>query len=150
MSAAQRTARQSWRDLVDELIPGGDGLPPASAVGLHDDQLEKVLQIRPDLRAELEEALDVIAGLPPAAALAVLRSRPALFETVTLIVAGGYLMSEPVTTALGYRYADARPVNSEDVRRAVDDGLLDRVIERGPIYRLPPDAPPGAFAAFDR
>ena len=146
MSAA---ANKDWRALVDHLIPGGDGLPAASAVGLHDELLDKVLRIRPDLQADLDQALQLISGLAPAEGLAALQQESTVYDSVSVIVAGGYLMSDDVTAALGYRYEEAKPVNSEDVLRAVEDGLLDRVVERGPIYRLPPDAPRSAFEAFD-
>ncbi|GAA1610756.1 hypothetical protein GCM10009789_76390 [Kribbella sancticallisti] len=148
MSAANG-ATEDWRALIDHLIPGGDGLPAASAVGLHDDLLDKVLRVRPDLRPDLDEALELICGLAPAEAVVALRREPTVYSSVSVIVAGGYLMSNEVTAALGYRYEEAKPVNSEDVLRAVDDGLLDGVVERGPIYRLPPDAPTSAFEAFD-
>jgi hypothetical protein len=146
MSAA---ANGEWRALVDHLIPGGDGLPAASSVGLHDELLDNVLRIRPDLQPDLEQAMELISGLAPAEALLALQQEPAVYNSVSVIVAGGYLMSNEVTAALGYRYEEAKPVNSDDVLRAVDDGLLDGVIERGPIYRLPPDAPRSAFEAFD-
>jgi len=146
MSAA---SNGEWRALVDHLIPGGDGLPAASSVGLHDELLDNVLKVRPDLQPDLEQAMELISGLAPAEALLALQQEPAVYNSVSVIVAGGYLMSNEVTAALGYRYEEAKPVNSDDVLRAVDDGLLDAVIERGPIYRLPPDAPRSAFEAFD-
>ena len=146
MSAA---ANDDWRALVDHLIPGGDGLPSASMVGLHDELLATVLRVRPDLRPDLDHALELISGLAPAEALVALQLEPTVYNSVSVIVAGGYLMSNDVTVALGYRYEEAKPVNSEDVLRAVEDGLLDGVVERGPIYRLPLDAPTSAFEAFD-
>jgi hypothetical protein len=129
--------------LADEMIPAGAGLPSANEVDMSGALVDAVLKVRPDLRRALVSALEQLRDVPAGRRLAAVQSDSALMDAVGLVMAGGYLMSSRVTDALRYRFEEAKGVRPDDVYQAVDDGLLDAVMERGPIYRLPPDAPPG-------
>jgi hypothetical protein len=61
---------------------------------------------------------------------------------VTTIVAGYYLHPE-VKRRLGYPGQVGEAVGADSYPDYVDDGLLERVYERGPIYRA---TPPGREA----
>jgi hypothetical protein len=128
--------------LADALIPAGAGLPSAVDVGVHDRTLDQVLKVRPDLRASLVEALENGRDLDPRDAVARLRAeRPDLFATLTTVVAGGYLMTGEVASALRYPWQEAKIVDPRDIVTTVNDGLLDPVVERGDIWRRTPDGP---------
>ncbi|MET0134020.1 MAG: hypothetical protein ABW215_10560 [Kibdelosporangium sp.] len=133
--------RETLRELADRMIPAGAGLPSAADAGVHTGLLDKTVKVRPDLAQPLRAALAAVAGLDPDEAWAHVHSSPDLLDVVGLVVAGAYLMSADVAGELGYPFQEAKIVDPDDVARAIDEGLLDDVVERGPIYRIPPDAP---------
>lgn len=141
MSAINTELRAVLAELADEMIPAGAGLPSAREVGIASDLLDEVLRVRPELGEPLAAALASVADTTPGDRLAALQRDPGAIDVVGLVMAGGYLMSPTVAEALRYPWQEAKQVRPDDVYQAVDDGLLDNVIERGPIYRLPPDAP---------
>ncbi len=143
MSAVTEGLRTVLAELADEMIPAGAGLPSANEVGISADLLDQVLRTRPDLDEPLAAALASVAAVRPGNRLAALQRDPQAIDVVGLVIAGGYLMSPTVAGLLRYPWQEAKQVRPDDVYQAVDDGLLDAVIERGPIYRLPPDAPGG-------
>ncbi len=65
--------------------------------------------------------------------------RPAHDALVTAVVAGYYLHPD-VRRLLGYPGQVAQEVDIDGFPDYVDEGLLERVYERGPIYR---PTPPG-------
>jgi hypothetical protein len=124
--------------LADAMLPGGAGQPPARAVDLAGRQLDQVLAARPDLQAPLEALLDRVAELPVDEAIAQVRADRVERDLLGLVVIGGYTMAPAVREALGYPGQQAKQVNPFDINEVVEDGLLDPVIERGPIYREVP------------
>lgn len=139
--------REVLRRVADALIPAGAELPSAVEVGIHGALLDQVLVVRPDLADPLSAALDALAETPSEQIAARVDGEPDL-SVVGLVVAGGYLMSQPVADALRYPWQEAKLVRPDDVYEAIDAGLLDGVMERGPIYRLPADAPQEAVDAI--
>lgn len=136
--------RERLAHVADVLIPAGAGLPAARAAEVHAGLLDEVARVRPDLIPALVEALDVLGDTPDLASVDRLAAdAPQAYEALTLVVAGAYLMSPKVTGPLGYTFAETRVVDPRDTLDAVSEGLLDPVKARGPIYRLPADAPPG-------
>lgn len=140
-------ARERLGRVADALIPAGEGLPSATQAGVHAELLDQVAKARPDLIPPLIEALDALgsaAGGPDLERVERLaQDAPRLHEALTLVVAGAYLMSPRVVVPLKYAYEESKFVDPRDIMTVVSDGLLDQVLERGPIYRLPPDAPAG-------
>lgn len=111
--------RRALGVLADELIPAGDGMPSASAVGVHEHLLDRVLAARPDLHAGL------------VAALAALRTNPddaAARAKVAYVVAGAYYLSPLVRELLEYRTADPTPVRADAFPEYIAEGLLDHVL----------------------
>jgi hypothetical protein len=105
--------------LADELIPAADGMPAASAVGVHEHLLDLVLAARPDLRSGL------------GAALAALRSDPhdaAARAKVAYVVVGAYYLSPRVRELLEYHTAEPAPVRADAFPAYVEEGLLDHVL----------------------
>jgi hypothetical protein len=70
------------------------------------------------------EALTTLPGLDPAAHAALLEA-----------VAGGYYAHPEVRALLGYAGQQPVPVRVADFPEYLADGLLERVLERGPVYR---------------
>jgi hypothetical protein len=133
--------KQAERDLLarlaDELVPVGAGMPSASEAGVADQGLDAVLSARPDLVDGLRELLRQAAGQAPSLAVSSLRSTsPALFGLLGEIVAGAYFMNPAVRQAIDYRGQTPRPIDPHP--DYLEDGLLESVIQRGPIYRPTP------------
>jgi hypothetical protein len=131
--------RQTLAAVADVLIPAGSGLPSARDAGVAGAMLDAVLSSRPDLTRPLAAVLDALSIVEPADVLSVWRGQdPAGFDLLALIVVGGYLMSADVGAALGYPGQQDKLVDTHDIVTVVNEGLLDPVIERGPIYRSIP------------
>lgn len=132
--------RARLRELADALIPAADGMPAASEVGVADGQLDRVLAARPDLSAPLRDALARAEGQLGAEWLARLADEDApAYEALLLAVVGGYYTDRDVRRRLGYQGQEPLQVQPEIVPSYVEEGLLDGVLERGPIYRQVPD-----------
>ena len=132
--------RRRFAELADALIPGADGMPAPSSIGIGAQQLDVVLSSRPDLADGLRRALassyderdpigwvETLAGLDP----------PAYEALVTAVVAG-YYMHADVKRRLGYPGQTGQAVRGDAFPDYLTDGLLERVYERGPIYRPTP------------
>lgn len=111
--------RDRLASLADELIPAADGMPAASAVGVHAALLDRVLTARPDLRSGLVAALDTLRIDP---------SDPAARGRVAYVVAGAYYLDDGVRRRLGYATDDPAPVRIEGFPTYVADGLLDHLL----------------------
>jgi hypothetical protein len=137
--AFDEALRARLAQIADGLIPGTEAMPAPSALDIGGRQLDMVLTSRPDLAGDLARALQV-AGARDAIALVeqLAGSDPAAHDAlVTAIVAGYYLHSD-VQRRLGYPGQVGEEVRAESYPGYVADGLLERVYERGPIYRATP------------
>ncbi|GAS88338.1 hypothetical protein [Mycolicibacterium brisbanense] len=132
--AAVSGACRLWLGAIgDLLIPAGEHMPSASEVDVSTTQLDVVLNARPDLIEDLNTAWARAAGLPPQMALDHLRTTyPVLYQSLCLIVAGGYYAHSDVLKRLGYTGQQPRTVQAGV---DIDEDLLERVIERGPRFR---------------
>jgi hypothetical protein len=125
--------------IADELIPAGGGMPSATEAGATGRYLDEVLRSRPDLAAPLVAALDAVEGLEPGAAIARLRGDDADGWTVlTAVVPGAYFMNPECREAVGYPGLEARPIDPDAPPNYLEDGLLDSVRSRGPVFRPTP------------
>lgn len=121
--------------VADLLIPAAHGMPSAGDV-VDARSVAFVLGARPDLATPLRAALSDDIASTPGDRLAVLEaSRPDLLATVHLVVVGGYYADEDVRAALGYPGQVARPVSAFDYPEYVEEGLIDRVLARGQVWR---------------
>lgn len=123
--------------VCDLLIPEGFGMPSASSVGVPGRRLDLLLRHCPELLDGLCRAAELVRGRTPAQALALLRQHPDTEQTVLLTVAGAYYTHDDVRRRLGYRGQVPVPVRSDVLPDYVEEGLLDRVLERGPVHRDP-------------
>ena len=125
--------------VADVLIPAAHGMPSAGDV-LDHTRLHFVLTARPDLHAPLSAALRPELGDVPSDRLAALEIEPDRLAALHLVVVAGYYSDDDVRTAIGYPGQVARPVNAFDFPEYVAEGLVERVVERGPIWRDPDEA----------
>jgi hypothetical protein len=125
--------------LADVLIPAGDGMPSASAGAVAEEGLNKVLAAVPDLGASLADVLAKAKGREPAEVIAGLaRTDPAAYGILAEVVTAAYFMNPDVRKAVGYTGQGPSPIDPRV--DYMEDGLLESVIKRGPIYRPTPKA----------
>lgn len=128
--------------LADVLIPASGSFLAASDAGVHAEGLDRVLAARPDLEEPLRGILQGAAGRDPAAAVAALKAEdPAGFGVLCEVVSGAYFMNPRVRAAIGYDGQGPRPIDPRPEH--LEDGLLQSVMDRGPIYRPTPAGPAG-------
>lgn len=123
--------------VADHLIPAAHGMPSAGDV-VGDDRLRFVLTARPDLTESLHEALRPGPGDDPAARLAALeRDEPDRHAALLLVVVGAYYTDKGVRDRLGYPGQMAKQLYSWKYPQYLEEGLIDQVLARGPIWRDP-------------
>ena len=136
-SAFDLGRRAVLRELASHLIPAAHGMPAAGDV-VDDRQLTFVLQARPDLVEALRGALRPELGEDPGARLATLAAvEPENAAALQLAVVAGYYTDAAVRAAIGYPGQVAKPMTAFDYPAYIEEGLIDRVLERGPIWRDP-------------
>ena len=125
--------------LADVLIPAGDGMPSASAAGVAEDGLNQVLAAVPSLGASLADVLARAKGREAAEVVTSLaRTDPAAYGILTEVVTAAYFMNPDVRRAVGYVGQGPSPLDPRV--DYMEDGLLESVIKRGPVYRPTPKA----------
>jgi hypothetical protein len=123
--------------VADHLIPAAHGMPSAAEV-LGDDRLRFVLDARPDLAEPLVAALRPELGDDVATRLATLGAdEPATLGALQLVIVAGYYTDKRVRELIGYPGQEAIEVRSWLVPEYIDEGLIDAVIARGPVWRDP-------------
>ena len=126
--------RRLFATLADLLIPAGSGFPCASEAGVANDGLDQLLAVRPDLLDPLKNLLLRARDRSPSEFLQELQTNdPAAFGVLAESVPGAYFLNTDVRAKLKYDGQNARPIAPRE--DYLDDGLLQSVIDRGPIYR---------------
>jgi hypothetical protein len=126
-------------ELANVLIPAGEGFPSASDAGVAGAGLDQVLSFRPDLADGLKRLLAAARGRSAAEFIAELqRNDPVGFGLLAEFVPGAYFLNPSVREKLGYAGQTPRPIDPHP--DYLDDGLLQSVIDGGPIYRPTPDS----------
>jgi hypothetical protein len=141
MSSFDAEARVRLAALADALIPAGDGMPSASEAGVAGEWLDAVLAAEPGFGPALASVLEAADVADPAGALRRIETTdPAGWGTLTTVVAGAYFLNPEIAAKVGYPGRRAIPVDAEPGHDWLEDGLLDSVKSRGPIYRPTPRA----------
>jgi hypothetical protein len=126
-------------ELANVLIPAGEDFPSASEASVSGDGLDQVLSFRPDLAEGLKRLIAAARGRSAAKFVAELqRNDPEGFGVLAEFVPGAYFLNSRVREKLGYAGQGARPIDPRP--DYFDDGLLQSVIDRGPVYRPTPDS----------
>jgi len=123
--------------VADHLIPAAHGMPSAAEV-VTDARVRFVLRTRPDLYEPLVAALRHELGDDPAERLAELAMHePEAEAALQTVIVAAYYTDARVRSLIGYPGQVAKPVNALDYPAYLAEGLLDGVVERGPIWRDP-------------
>ena len=129
--------RAALAAVADNLIPAAHGMPSAAEV-LTDDRLRFVLNARPDLLAPIRTALRADLGDEPGARVAALAANdPAALGALQLAIVAGYYTDKRVRELIGYPGQEAITIRSWEVPQYVEEGLIDAVLARGPVWRDP-------------
>jgi hypothetical protein len=101
--------------------------------------LELALTARSDIFDDVIEAIrrstdasDAVEWLRALSA-----ENPIAFEPLSSVLAGAYLMVPEIQAYVGYPGQGRNPASPTQIADELDDGLLDPVVGRGPIYRIP-------------
>lgn len=130
------TEREAYAVLADFLIPEYNGKPSASSVGTHKEMLDEVMRIRPDLKEGFLKALRYCEGKTPSEGLNALRAEDqSSFDALTAVTTGGYMMTDEARAAIGYPGQEAATYDITEMPEYHTNGMLERVVRRGPIYR---------------
>lgn len=128
--------RETLGLLADVLIPSAEGMPSAREADVAGKWLDRVLGVRPDLRLELSRVLEQAKGRDSADEIHRLQEEDDTgFATLALVVTGGYYLNPRVRRLIGYPGQKPNAPYPDEADFYLGDGLLDPVIERGPIYR---------------
>jgi hypothetical protein len=123
--------------IADLLIPAAHGMPSAGDV-LTDDRLRFVLSARPDLLDPLVAALRPELGDDPQARFDELsRDEPASLGALQLVIVASYYTDRRVRELIGYPGQLAIEVKSWLYPQYLEEGLIDAVLARGPVWRDP-------------
>jgi hypothetical protein len=137
LAALNEDARARLAAIADRLIPDAHGMPSAAKV-LTDDRLRFVLTARPDLVGPLAAALRPELGDDPQFRLDLLgRDEPAVLGALQLVVVAGYYTDRRVRDLIGYPGQLAIEVRSWQYPPYLEEGLIDAVLARGPVWRDP-------------
>lgn len=136
IAALDEAAREVFGRVADHLIPAAHGMPSAADV-VTIDRLRFVLRARPDLLDPLRLALRRELGSDVAARLQGLVAEPASLAALQLAIVAGYYSDRQVRELIGYPGQMAIEVRSWLVPPYLDEGLIDAVVARGPVWRDP-------------
>lgn len=127
--------------LADVMLPAAHGMPAVSEVKAVESYLAQVLGWRDDLREPLARAVD---ELDPSSftidRLAALHGEDEdAYVALTTAVAACYYLSPLVRELIGYPGQVDKTYDPYAYTEWVAEGLLDPVVERGPIWREAPE-----------
>lgn len=123
--------------MADHLIPEAHGMPSAAEI-VDGPRIAFVLNARTDLRAPLIQALRPELSPEPAQRLEALAAdEPDNLAALQLVIVGGYYTDKRVRELIGYNGQEAIEVKSWLVPQYLEEGLIDKVLERGPVWRDP-------------
>ena len=137
LASLDATEVATLRAVADRLIPAAGDMPSAADV-LSEARLRFVLNARPDLLGPLRAALRPELGGDVGARLDVLgRDEPATLYALQLVIVGGYYTDTQVRDLIGYPGQMALELRSWEYPAYLEDGLIDAVLARGPVWRDP-------------
>jgi hypothetical protein len=130
--------RKRFGELADLLIPQAHGMPSVTEAHAEESSLDRVLRWRPDLAEALHSILRADPTTSAAQRLEAVRADEDAWSALTLVTAAAYYMTPSVRDRIGYPGQVGRILRDDDFILIVESGLLEPVLERGPIYREPP------------
>ena len=138
MSGLGKSDMARLATLAGLLMPATEKLPAANAVASFDALLDAALNASGIPAEEISAAL---ASLPEpldwAGVRAFAERHPAAFEALALIASGAYAMAPEVLDRLGFPADRRNPAGQMDAADEYETGILDPVLDRGPVFRDP-------------
>jgi hypothetical protein len=114
-------------------------VPGTGALDGFDDLAERALAARRDAFDTIVDELHRLADLEGSALETELRRAAedphGAFGPLSTVIAGAYLMAPAGRAAVGYPGQAARPPRFDLAADEIMDGILDPVIDRGPVFR---------------
>jgi hypothetical protein len=140
MSILKDTQRATFAAIADVLIPNAEGMPAASEVDVQGDMADHILGLRPDMRENFLRGLEAAEGREAhEAANDLNRNDPEALTAIGLVASAGYYMTPRVRELIGYPGQESRPESDPDATpEYVANGMLQQVINRGPVFRPTP------------
>ncbi len=139
--------RRALLAIADTLIPDGASGPRPSAIAGYPASLDLALAARRDAFDVIAALAGTLADVPAENLDGELRrlaeAESGDFQALSAVIAGAYLMLPEVRRAIGYPGQAQRPPQFDQAAEEIMNGILDPVIERGPIYRPTDAASPG-------
>ncbi len=140
----------TFRAMADVLIPAAHGMPSAGDV-VDVDRLRFVLGARPDLLEPLRAALRPGLDDDPRVRVESLeRDAPGDLAALHLVLVGGYYTDKRVRELIGYPGQQALQLRSWEMPTYLEEGLIDAVLARGPVWRDPSTGQRAVTAAAPR
>ncbi|MGH2474853.1 MAG: hypothetical protein ACRDIL_06270 [Candidatus Limnocylindrales bacterium] len=133
LSAGERATLAA---IAGQLIPAAHAMPSAAEV-VTDDRLQFVLRSRPDLAEPLQAALRPELGADVAERLASLAGEPTNLAALQLTVVAAYYTDRRVKDLIEYPGQMALELRSWEYPAYLEEGLIDAVLARGPVWRDP-------------
>ena len=131
--------RAAFLAIADVLIPEDAGMPAASRADVGGPVLDRILSLRDDLKEPFFRGLHAVTGIEPAAAAKALNTDdPIALATIGLVASAAYYMSPEIKQLIGYPGQQKRSFDADATPEYVTNGMLQVVIDRGPIYRSTP------------
>ena len=127
--------------LADVMLPAAHGMPAVSEVEAVESHLAQVLSWRDDLRQPLVRAVDALdpSSFTIDRLTALHQEDEDAYVALTTAVAACYYLSPVVRELIGYPGQVAKTYDPYAYTEWVAEGLLDPVVERGPIWREAPE-----------
>ena len=131
--------RAAFLAIADVLIPEDAGMLAASRADVGGPVLDRILSLRDDLKEPFFRGLLAVTGKEPAAAAKALNTDdPMALATIGLVASAAYYMSPDIRQLIGYPGQEKRSFDADATPEYVTNGMLQVVIDRGPIYRSTP------------
>jgi len=126
------------RAVADVLIPSSGDNPGATSEPDFDTCLARAIDARADAFDVITAFIAQIEGAAPEVIDQRLRAlhteQPEQFQALSAVVAGAWLLIPAVRARIGYPGQRRDPARLEEAVDQISDGILEPVIQRGPIY----------------
>lgn len=131
--------RAAFVAMADVLIPADGEMPAASVADVGGPTLDRILSLRDDLKEAFFRGLRAVAGQDPEAAARRLNSEdPKALATIGLVASAAYYINPKVRKLINYPGQEKRSFDADATPDYVQNGMLQQVINRGPIFRPTP------------
>ncbi len=137
LTALDADSRRRAAEVADWMIPSAHGMPSAAEV-VTEDRLRFVLHSRPDLVEPLVAALRPEHGDDaPTRTANLARTDATALAALQLVIVAGYYTDKRVRDLIDYPGQLAIEVRSWELPPYLEEGLVDAVLARGPVWRDP-------------